>query len=59
LTAGTYTIAKTPPAGYLDGNETVGSLGGVLGADLIAAISLGSGVNGFNYNFGELLHAGS
>jgi hypothetical protein len=59
LTAGTYTITKTPPAGYLDGNETVGSLGGVLGADLIAAISLGSGVNGFNYNFGELLHAAS
>jgi hypothetical protein len=59
LTAGTYTITKTPPTGFVDGAETVGSLGGMLGTDLINAISLGSGVNGFNYNFGERLHTGS
>jgi hypothetical protein len=61
LMAGTYTIIKninsTALAGFKDGAENLGSLGGILGTDLMRAISLGAGQNGVNYNFGEILSA--
>jgi hypothetical protein len=38
LRPGTYTITETPPAGYFDGKETVGSLGGTIGTDTFTQI---------------------
>jgi len=55
LTAGTYTIAETPPpAAYADGLAAAGSAGGIPGRDVIAAIPLNAGVIAAGYNFGEL-----
>lgn len=53
LRPGTYAIQETQPAGYLDGKDTLGSLGGTPSNDLFSAISLAAGRNGVNYNFGE------
>ncbi|MDH3755307.1 MAG: hypothetical protein OEU32_15670, partial [Acidimicrobiia bacterium] len=38
-----YTVTETQPAGFIDGLDTVGSLGGTLGSDLISAIPLAAG----------------
>src|SRR5262249_28465323 len=47
------------PAGWLDGKDTPGNSGGVadtaIGADKISGITLHWGVDGIEYNFGELL----
>ena len=51
---GTYTIAETQPANFLDGKTNAGSLGGVVTNNQIASISLPSGTNGVSYNFGEV-----
>jgi hypothetical protein len=53
LQPGTYTITETQPAGYADGLDAVGSLGGTLANDAISAIVLNNNSNGINYNFGE------
>jgi fimbrial isopeptide formation D2 family protein/uncharacterized repeat protein (TIGR01451 family) len=54
LTPGTYTVTETQPAGYSDGIDTPGSLGGNATAnDVLAGIPLGAGQNGTGYNFGE------
>ena len=54
LRPGTYTIVELQPAGYLDGEEHVGSLGGaVTGNDKIGNIVLGTGQNGTHYDFCE------
>ncbi|MDR2440967.1 MAG: hypothetical protein LBE12_16530 [Planctomycetaceae bacterium] len=51
----TYMIIETQPDAYLDGQESVGTLGGELGEnDEIQEIVLTSGQHGLNYNFGEL-----
>ncbi len=55
LAPGTYTIAETQPNGYLDGEDTAGSLGGIVGEDVITAIPIGAGQSGTEYNFGELV----
>ncbi len=54
LCAGTYKVTECQPGGYLDGKDTVGSAGGVLGADMIASIALGKNQTSTNNNFGEL-----
>jgi protocatechuate 3,4-dioxygenase beta subunit len=54
LRPGTYSIKETQPAAYFDGKDTLGSLGGTVSNDLFSNIGLSSGVNGINYNFGEL-----
>lgn len=55
LRPGTYTVKETQPAGYDDGKESVGSLGGVLPAnDVIGSIPVGADVHGVQYNFGEI-----
>ncbi|MCL2624686.1 MAG: SpaA isopeptide-forming pilin-related protein, partial [Planctomycetaceae bacterium] len=53
----TYMLKETQPAGYLDGKEMVGTLGGELPTvddDTILGIHVGVGQFGQNYNFGEL-----
>ena len=55
LRPGSYTITKTPPSAYLDGRETLGSAGGMIGNDQFTGISLPMGIAGVSYNFGELL----
>ena len=57
LRPGTYTITKTPPAGWLEGKNAIGTQGGVVGADQFSDIQLASGQSGANNNFGELLQA--
>ncbi|HLN27115.1 MAG TPA: SdrD B-like domain-containing protein [Gemmataceae bacterium] len=57
LRPGTYVVTKTPPAGYLEGKSTLGSLGGTVGTDQFSAITENAGAAGVNYNFGELLPA--
>jgi uncharacterized repeat protein (TIGR01451 family) len=54
LRPGTYTVTQTQPAGFLDGLDSVGSLGGTLGNDVISGIAVGSGESGVNYSFGEI-----
>jgi hypothetical protein len=51
-----YTITETQPAGLLEGQENLGTLGGTKGNDQFF-IALGAGSNGQNYNFGEVLPA--
>ncbi len=54
LRPGTYSIVELQPAGYLDGDEHVGSAGGaVTGDDKLGNIVLGTGVNGTDYDFCE------
>ncbi|MEX2560496.1 MAG: SdrD B-like domain-containing protein [Pirellulales bacterium] len=57
LRPGTYQLAETQPAGFLDGIDTVGTPGGTTTDDVFAAILLPAGFNGANNNFGELLPA--
>jgi len=54
LMAGNYTLTEVQPAGYVDGLDSAGSLGGVVSDDVISAIALAAGQQGTNYNFGEL-----
>ncbi|WP_439624505.1 SdrD B-like domain-containing protein [Gemmata sp.] len=55
LPAGTYRVAETQPAGFTDGRDSVGSVGGTLvPTDTTTNIVLPAGVLGTNYNFGEL-----
>src|SRR5262249_40569043 len=54
LRPGSYTLTETPPAGYLDGIDTPGSLGGTAARDQLF-VTLGAGVHGTDYNFGHLL----
>jgi hypothetical protein len=57
LRPGVYNITETQPASYLEGMNSLGSAGGTVGNDQFLAIGLGSGINGVQYNFGELLPA--
>jgi hypothetical protein len=55
LEPGTYKVASTQPAGYLDGKETLGSASGTKPSnDVMDKIVLGPGVNAVDYLFGEL-----
>jgi protocatechuate 3,4-dioxygenase beta subunit len=53
LAPGTYTLVQEQPDGYFDQSAKPGSAGGVSGVNRIAAIGLGSGVNGVDYDFCE------
>jgi large repetitive protein len=57
LIAGTYSIAESQPAGWIDGFDTVGSAGGLVTNDLFTNIVLTAGATGTNYNFGERVGA--
>lgn len=54
LRPGTYNVAETQPAGYMDGKDTAGSKGGTVTNDLISGINLPPGASSVNNNFGEL-----
>ncbi|MDT7837383.1 SdrD B-like domain-containing protein [Aquabacterium sp. OR-4] len=54
LRPGTYAVAETQPAGFLDGKDTAGTTGGTVSNDLLSAIVLKSGDASSNNNFGEL-----
>ena len=59
LVTGTYVLTETQPAGYLDGIDTAGSLGGSAsslagGDDILSGIVITDGSYGRNYLFGEL-----
>jgi hypothetical protein len=60
LRPGTYTLTETQPAGYNDGKDIVGTLGGNNSAnDVISGIVVAlPGSVGENYNFGERPLAG-
>jgi hypothetical protein len=65
LPLGTYTILKTQPAGYQEGNDQIGTVNGatdgfllqdrVLGNDQFYGIILNAGDQGINYDFGLTL----
>ena len=59
LRAGKYSVVEVHPAGWLDGKDTPGNLGGVADVsppgDMISQIMIGWGQMGTEYNFGELL----
>ncbi|MCG8583747.1 MAG: carboxypeptidase regulatory-like domain-containing protein, partial [Pirellulales bacterium] len=51
----TYTVRESQPADYFDGDELVGSAGGVITAqDVISEIFLGANVAAVNYDFCEV-----
>ncbi|MBN2579059.1 MAG: carboxypeptidase regulatory-like domain-containing protein [Pirellulales bacterium] len=55
LAPGAYGVREVQPAGYLDGPDYVGSVGGTLAEnDLITQITLGPGVDAVEYNFCEI-----
>ena len=54
LRPGRYSIAASQDTAYLDGLESVGTLGGTAGDDIISEIVVGAGQKGQGYNFGEL-----
>ncbi|MFO0870599.1 MAG: SdrD B-like domain-containing protein [Pirellulales bacterium] len=53
LRPGMYTIVEVTPAGLLDGDEHVGSLGGSATDDRISSIQLPAGTSGTDYDFCE------
>lgn len=57
LRPGIYRVTETTPQGYSPGQASVGSEGGQTDStgDVIHTIFLGSGAQGINYDFGELL----
>jgi uncharacterized repeat protein (TIGR01451 family) len=55
LRPGTYTITETQPAGYLDGKDSMGTLGGTPGNDVFGAINVSAEAAGTGYNFAEIL----
>ncbi len=54
LAPGIYSVREHQPAGYYDGEERVGTAGGVLSAnDLVSAIAIGSNIHAVDYDFCE------
>jgi len=53
---GTYAVRQTQPAGYRDGQESLGTLGGTIENDRFSNIHVRPGENGVEYNFGEWIN---
>lgn len=53
LRPGAYAFQETQPAGYIPGVNSVGTLGGSLGATDQFFVAVTEGVNGLHYNYGE------
>jgi choice-of-anchor A domain-containing protein len=54
LPAGTYSIQVTAPSGYLPGQGTTGTFGGVPGMNTVTSIAIPTSQTSGGYNFGEL-----
>ncbi len=54
LRAGNYTLTETQPAGYLQGQNSLGNLGGTMGQDQFF-VQVPPEAQGINYDFGEVL----
>jgi protocatechuate 3,4-dioxygenase beta subunit len=54
LRPGTYTITEMQPAGWLDGKDSIGTIGGMVGQNQLANIHIAPANFGFNYDFGNL-----
>jgi uncharacterized delta-60 repeat protein len=54
LRPGNYYLTEKPPTGYPQGIDSTGTAGGSVSAADQFFVRLGVGVNGLNYNFGEL-----
>ena len=54
LRPGIYVISETQPTTHRDGKDALGSLGGTMTNDRFADIAARPGVDGVEYNFGEL-----
>jgi protocatechuate 3,4-dioxygenase beta subunit len=50
---GVYSVLETQPANFLDGLDTAGTAGGIVGNDAITGINLPGGTTATGYNFGE------
>jgi hypothetical protein len=59
LRPGNYYLTESPPSGYRQGIDSVGTAGGSLVATDQFFVQLAAGINGLNYNFGERPPAGS
>lgn len=57
LRPGTYSITETQPGGYSEGPNNIGNLGGQATTNQFSGITLGMGIQGTDYNFGELQSA--
>jgi cyclophilin family peptidyl-prolyl cis-trans isomerase len=55
---GTYTLTRSPDTDFIDGQLTVGNLGGELTGDAITTIYVAQGQTAVNYNFAVLGLAG-
>jgi hypothetical protein len=60
LPAGSYTVTQTQPAGWIDGQDTPGTVGGLTtgsasSSNVFSDVVLAPGNSGIEYNFGELL----
>ncbi len=53
LRPGTYEIAETQPTAMLDGRDSIGSLGGIVGDDRLSGIVLTGDSHSIDNNFGE------
>ena len=53
LLPGTYNLAETQPAGFMDGPEQVGTLNGTVGNDQFTAIVVTGSADGTGYTFRE------
>ncbi|TWT96011.1 Serine-aspartate repeat-containing protein D precursor [Botrimarina colliarenosi] len=53
LAPGVYSVREVQPAGYFDGVEMAGSVGGVVTNDLVSQITIGSDIHGVHYDFCE------
>ena len=54
LPVAAWTLTETQPAGFLDGKDKVGSLGGTATDDKFADITVRQGDSGTDYDFGEI-----
>jgi uncharacterized repeat protein (TIGR01451 family) len=54
LRPGTYTLSETPPSGYLQGTNSIGSQGGLMGNNQFSNLVLTQGTQGINNDFAEL-----
>ncbi|MSQ93011.1 MAG: choice-of-anchor E domain-containing protein [Gemmataceae bacterium] len=54
LRPGTYALVETQPASYRDGQDTIGTPGGISGNDNFSDIALPEGFDGVDNDFGEI-----